>query len=228
MEQFERLRILIGDKNILKLKKIKVVVLGLGGVGGYVVESLVRSGVGSIVIVDYDKVDITNLNRQIISNLDNIGKYKTDLFLERIKKINKDCKVEVINLKIDSSNVYMLFDDVSYVIDCCDDVSCKEEVILKCLEKKIKFYTCMGMGNRLDPSMLEICDIRKTSYDPLAKKIRKWVSDNHIKGKILCCYSKEKPIKTSKKVIGSAVFVPASAGILLASKVINDVINEKK
>lgn len=222
--QFDRIRLLIGNENLDKIRSKRYLVLGLGGVGSYVVESLIRSGVRDIIIVDFDKIDVTNLNRQLMTNLDNIGNYKTDEIEKRIKSINKDVNVVKINEFINEENINKLFDfNPDYVIDCCDTTSVKKDIIRLCLEKNIRFITCMGTGKKLDPSKLEIVDIRKTSYDPLAKKIRKWVNDEKFKGKIMCCYSPEETINTGD-VIGSMMFVPSSAGILIASYVIRDVI----
>lgn len=227
--QFTRLELLIGKDNLIKLKNIKVLVLGLGGVGSYVVESLIRSGVENITLVDFDTIDITNLNRQVMTNLNNVGKYKTDVLEERILSINSDVKIKKINEFINSDNISCLFlSDIDYFIDCCDTLLTKKEVIKYCLEKNIKFITCMGTGNKFDPNKFEIMDIRKTSYDPLAKKIRKWVNDEKIRGKILCCSSKEQPVNIASKTIGSNAFVPASAGLLISSYIVKDVIKNDK
>lgn len=224
--QFTRVELLIGKDNLNKLKNKKILVLGLGGVGSYVVEALVRSGVENIVLVDYDNIDITNLNRQVMTNLDNVGKKKTSVLLDRILSINKDVNVVVVDKFIDQENISCLFEmEIDYFVDCCDTVLTKKEVIKRCLARKIKFITCMGTGNKLDPSKLEILDIRKTSYDPLAKKLRKWVNDEKIKGKILCCASVEQPLKITNKTIASIAFVPASAGLLIASYIVKDVID---
>ena len=227
MDQFARLELLIGKNNLNKIKNTKVVVLGLGGVGSAVVESLVRSGIENITLIDYDKIDITNLNRQIITNLDNIGKYKTDEALKRIKSINKNINVTKINTFIDEENIEILFKDVDYLIDCCDYVKVKKLIIKEALKRNIKFITCCGTGNKLDPSKLEIIDIRKTSYDPLAKILRSFVSKEKLKGKIICCSSKEKPLKINSKTIASNSFVPPTAGLLITSYVINDIIKEE-
>ena len=227
--QFTRLELLIGKENVDKIKKTKVLVLGLGGVGSYVVESLIRSGVSDITLVDFDTIDITNLNRQLMTNLDNIGEYKVDVLEKRIKSINEDVKIKKIKDFIDLNNIDILFNDnPSYIIDCCDSIPTKKELIRKCLKRKIKFITCMGTGNKLDPSKLEIIDVRKTSYDPIAKIIRKFLKDERLNGKVLCCCSREMPIKTNSKIIGSTSFVPSSAGLLITSYVIRDIINEKK
>ena len=220
----DRLELLVKDK-IKDIKTKHVLVIGLGGVGGYTVESLVRSGIEKITIVDYDKIDITNLNRQIISNIGNVGCYKVDEWEKRIKLINPNCKIYKIKDKITIENIDILFQNkVDYIIDACDTVSVKKELILKCIDKKIKFISCMGTGNKMDPSKLKIMDIRDTNYDPLARIIRKMVKDKKIKDKIYVVASNEIPIKRDK--IGSNAYVPSTAGLLLTSYVINDIVGE--
>lgn len=222
---FERLELLIGKENLNKIKTKHILVIGLGGVGSYVVESLIRSGVENITIVDFDKIDISNLNRQLMTNLNNIGKLKTDEIEKRILMINKNVKIKKISKFINEVNYLELFkENIDYLIDAEDSTNTKKLIIKECLKRKIKFITCCGTGNKLDPSKLEIIDIRKTSYDPLAKSLRTWVNKEKIKGKILCCCSKEMPIKVNSKTIGSTSFVPSSAGLLITSYVIKDII----
>lgn len=224
--KFDRLIKVIGSDNFNFIKNKKVLVLGLGGVGGYIVEGLIRSGIENIIIIDSDIVEESNMNRQIIATNKTLGKNKVDVLKERILSINENVKVETINKFIDESNINELFSfDIDYYIDAEDTVKTKQAFIKECLDRKVKFITCLGTGNRLDPSKLEITDIRKTSYDPLARKIRKYVNDNKLKGKIPVLYSKEIPIKTEGKV-GSTIFVPASAGLLIASHVIRDLIKK--
>ena len=220
----DRLELLIGKDKLEKIKNTTVLVIGLGGVGGYAVESLVRSGIKKIIIVDFDKIDITNLNRQIISLKSNIGEYKVDVVEKRIKEIND---IEIIKIKefINEENINDLFlYKPDYVIDACDTINVKKELIRICLKNNIKFISSMGTGNKLDPSKLEIIDVRKTSYDPIAKIIRKMVKDENIKGKIPVICSTEVPIKTNSKTIASNSFVPATSGLLCTSYVINDII----
>lgn len=227
MEQFKRFELLVGSKNIEKINNTKVLVLGLGGVGSYALESIVRSGIGNVVIVDYDKIDITNLNRQLMTNHNNIGFLKTEVWKERIKDINPNCKVEVIEKKLTKDDVKDLFKyGIDYVIDACDTLEVKEELILRCHQNKVKLISSMGTGNKFEPSHLKIMDIRKTSYDPLAKKIRKFVIDNKINYKVTVVCSDELPLKVSNP-IGSTAFVPATSGLLCASYVINDIIKGK-
>ena len=223
---FEREIKLIGEENLEKIKSKTVAVVGVGGVGGYAVESLVRAGISKLIIIYYDIVDITNLNRQIISLQSNIGKYKTDVIKERINNINPDCNVITINTKLNEENLYLLFNEKpDYIIDACDTLKVKEMLILECKKRKIKLISSMGTGNKLNPELLKITDIRKTSYDPLAKKIRKFVVDNKIKGKVMVVSSVEQPKKV-EGVISSISFVPPISGLLCTSYVINDILKE--
>lgn len=226
MNQFDRFELLVGSNNIEKIKNTHVLVLGLGGVGSYALEALVRSGVENIIIVDFDVVDITNLNRQLMTNHQNIGDLKTKVLKERIASINPNCKVKIINKKLTKNDITELFENnLNYIIDACDTLEVKEELILKCHEYKVKLISSMGTGNKFDPTRLKVMDIRKTSYDPLAKRIRKFVIDNKINYKVNVVCSDEQPLKISKQV-GSTAFVPATAGLLCASFVINDIVKE--
>ncbi len=228
MNELSRFELLIGNDNLNKIKNLKVLVLGLGGVGSYAIESLARSGINNLIIVDMDRIDITNLNRQLMTLHSNIGLYKTDVIENRIKDINNNLNVIKITKKIDLNNIDQLISlKPDYIVDACDTIDVKKELIRKCLKNNIKLISCMGTGNKLDPSLLEIVDIRKTSYDPIAKIIRKMVKDEKISKKIMVVCSKEKPIKTDK-VIASNSFVPATAGLLMTSYIINDVIKETK
>lgn len=223
--QFERLELLIGKEKLKRIKKTSVLVIGLGGVGSYAIESLIRSGIENITLVDYDTIDITNLNRQLMTNLNNIGEYKTEVIKDRILSINDKCKITIINSFIDENNIDVLFDEkVDYIIDCQDTIKTKEMIIERCLYNKIKFITCCGTGNKFDPSKLKIINLEKTNYDPIAKILRKWAKDNCIHGKIICCCSDETPKKINSQIIGSNSFVPASAGLLITSYIINDII----
>ncbi len=226
-KKFERLKYLIGEENVESLADKCVLVIGLGGVGGYSVESLVRSGIGHLIIVDGDVVDETNLNRQIIATSSVIGKSKVDLFNSRIKDINPDCVVTQINKFIDKDNIDELFCyDIDYLVDACDSLDTKFLIIKNCLEKNIPLISSMGTGNRMDPSKFSITTLDKTMNDPVAKILRKRVRDEHLKGKIKVLCSSEVPKKLGNK-IGSNSFVPPSAGLLITSYVINDFINKK-
>ena len=223
---FSRLELLIGDK-INEIKTKKVLIIGLGGVGSYAVEGLTRSGIENFIIVDYDKIDISNLNRQLMTNQSNIGEFKTDEIEKRILSINPNCKIEKHTKKIDMDNINELFSsNIDYVIDACDTLSVKLELIRICKKKDIKLISSMGTGNKMDPSRLKITDIRKTSYDPLAKKIRKMVKDERIKGKVMVVCSDEEGFTKVEKTIPSNSFVPATAGLLLASFIIRDIVGD--
>ena len=226
--KFTRLENLIGSFSLEKLKKSTILVIGLGGVGGYVVEALARSGIGNLILVDYDKVDITNFNRQIIAVNSNIDKYKVNCFKERIEGINEYCNVITYNLKLDNDNIKDIFNTkIDFVVDAVDDVRAKVSIINYCLENNIDFISSMGTGNRLDPSKLTIMTLDKTYNDPLARIIRSKF-DKSIQKRITVCTSLELPIKVKdKSVIGSNAFVPSSAGLLIASYIVRK-INETK
>ena len=229
MHRFDRFKKLISEDSFENISSKTVLVVGVGGVGGYVVEALVRSGIGKIIIVDGDVVDETNINRQIIALSSTVGQSKVDVFERRIKDINEKCEVIKINKFIDASNIDILFDyEFDYLVDACDMVSTKLALIDRCILAKRKFISSMGTGNKLDPSMLEIVDVRKTVNDPLARIVRKHVKDKKINDKVLVLSSKELPIKTGDRTPGSTSFVPSSAGLLMASYIIRTFINEDK
>ncbi len=229
MHRFDRFKKLISDETFENISSKTVLVIGIGGVGGYVVEGLVRSGIGKIIIVDGDIVDETNINRQIIALDSTVGQAKVDVFEKRIKDINEKCEVIKINKFIDDSNIDILFDyEFDYLVDACDTVSTKLALIDRCILAKRKFISSMGTGNKLDPSMLEIVDVRKTVNDPIARIVRKHVKDKKINDKVLVLASRELPIKTGDRTPGSTSFVPSSAGLLIASYIIRTFINEDK
>lgn len=223
---YDRITKLIGETNIKKINNTTVAVIGLGGVGGSALECLVRSGIENIIIVDFDKIDITNLNRQIISNINNIGNSKVEEWIKRINIINPNTKVTPLNLKLDMNNIEELFNlKFDYLIDAIDDIPMKEEIIKRCLTNNIEIISSMGTGNKLNPSMLEITDIKNTSYDPIAKKIRKYMKDNNLKRKLPVVYSKEQNNKFEGS-IPSMIFVPSTAGLLCANYVIRKIIEK--
>lgn len=227
MSQFERLELLVNDK-IKEIYNKKVLVIGLGGVGSYAVEALVRSGIQNITIVDNDTISLSNLNRQLMTYHNNIGKFKTDEIEKRILDINPNCKINKINKFITIDNINSLFnEDFDYIVDACDTISVKLELIRISKQKNIKLISCMGTGNKMDPSKLKIMDIRKTSYDPIAKIIRKMVKDERIKGKVMVICSDEVSYTKVTNIIPSNSFVPATAGLLCASYVINDIVGDK-
>lgn len=218
----DRLSKIMDDSTLSKIRNKTVLIIGLGGVGGSSLESIVRMGVNNIIIVDNDVIDETNLNRQILSLKCNIGEYKTDVAKKRIFDINPECNVISINKFIDSTNYLELFSyNIDYVIDACDTVSTKILLIEECLNRNIKIISCMGTGNKFHPEMLEICELKKTSYDPLAKVIRNKFKNE--KRKIMVVYSKEEGVKITDRTPGSTSLVPTTAGIMCASYIINDI-----
>ena len=218
--EFERERLMIGDKLDILANKC-VLVLGLGGVGGYVVESLVRAGIGNLILVDYDIVDVTNINRQIIALQSNIGKKKTACFKERIMDINPNCKVKLMDIFYQEENKEIIFNDkIDYIIDCCDSLESKKTLIIEANKRNIPIISSMGTGNKFHPELFEIDKLKKTEYDPLAKKLRFLLRDNRELLDTMVLYSKEKPLPFQGK-IGSISYVPSVAGLLLTSYVVN-------
>ena len=195
LNQFSRTELLIKKEGIEKLQNVKIAIFGLGGVGSFVVEGLVRVGVKNFVLIDDDKICLTNLNRQIIATRKTIGRYKVDVMKERILEINPDCNVETHQeFFMPGSETNIITNDLSYVIDCVDTVTAKLEIITQCKDKNIPVISAMGTGNKLDPSKFEITDIYKTSVCPLAKAMRKELRKRNIKD-LKVIYSKEEPIK---------------------------------
>ena len=226
MNQFERLELLIGDK-INDIKSKKVLLIGLGGVGSYAAEALVRSGISNITIVDSDRIDISNLNRQLMTYHSNINSFKTDEIEKRILSINPECKIKKITRFVTLDNINDIFkDEYDYIIDACDTITVKLELIRISKKKNIRLISSMGTGNKMDPTRLKIMDIRKTKYDKIAKIVRKMVKDEKIKGKVMVVCSDEEGYVKVKDTIPSNSFVPATAGLLCASYVINDIVGD--
>lgn len=199
LEQFSRTELLIGKKGVEKLNNSKVAVFGIGGVGSFTVEALARAGIGRFVLVDNDKIAMTNLNRQLIATRKTIGRYKSDVAKERILEINPEAEVEVYQeFFLTNSKSNIIKTDLSYVVDCVDTVTAKIEIITKCKEFNIPVISSMGTGNKLEPLKFEIEDIYKTSVCPLAKVIRKELKKRNI-DKLKVLYSKEEPIKIETK-----------------------------
>ncbi len=230
-DRFSRTEMLIGTDGLEKLRNAKVAVFGIGGVGSYVCEGLARGGVGDFILVDFDKVDESNINRQIIAMENTIGKYKVDLMKERILQINPDAKVEAYREFYSDSKSDIITEDLSYVVDCVDTVMAKIAIICRCDELDVPIISAMGAGNKLNPTMFEVADIFDTSVCPLARIIRKDLKKRNIE-KLKVVYSKEPPINTNDceinlnrkdKVKGSVSFVPSVAGLILAGEVIKDI-----
>ena len=221
-----RTEALIGKESLEKLQNSNIVVFGLGGVGSYVVEGLVRAGIQNICIIDKDIVDITNINRQLIADTETVGKAKVDVQEERILKINPLAKVTKLKEFVNKDNIEEIMNEtthIDYVVDAIDTVSSKLEIIKYCNKNNIKIISCMGTGNKLDASKFEITDIFKTSVCPLAKVIRKELKKLNIP-KLTVLYSKEEPRKTNISTPASISFVPSVAGLLIAGKVVQDLI----
>lgn len=227
MEQYSRTEKMIGYENLEKLKNTSVLIAGIGGVGGIALEMIARCGVGNIIIIDFDAFEESNLNRQILSLKNNIGKSKVMVAKERIKEINDSIKVNTIEKKLDN-NLEEIIPKTDYIIDACDDVVAKVALVKYAIKHSIKIISCCGTGNRLNPELLKISNIWKTEYDPLAKKFRHELKKENIKYKLPVVYSEEKPVLKENGVIGSMALVPNAAGILLASYVINHIIKEEK
>ena len=215
-----RLELLIGKDSLEKIKKLKILIVGLGGVGGYTFETLVRSGIENITIVDFDKVDETNLNRQILTNSNNIGKYKTEVALERALLINKNVNINKLNIFLNKDNIDELnINQYDHIVDACDSLDTKELLMNYSYKYKIKLISSLGTAKKMDATKLEITTLNKTSYDALAKLLRKRI-DKKIQNKIIVVSSTEKP--KDIKSLGSNSYVPAMSGILMTNYIIND------
>lgn len=249
LTQFSRTELLLGKEGMERLKNARVAVFGVGGVGGYVCEALVRSGVGSFDLIDDDKVCLTNLNRQIIATRKTVGKYKTEVMKERILDINPDADVRIHNCFFLPENADEFpFEEYDYVVDAVDTVTAKIALVMKAQEKHIPVISSMGAGNKLDGSQFRVADIYKTKVCPLAKVMRRELKKRGVK-KLKVVYSEEQPITpiedmaiscktncicppgaehkcTERRAIpGSVAFVPSVAGLIIAGEVVKDLIN---
>lgn len=247
--QFSRTELLVGKEGLDKLRNSKVMVFGVGGVGSFVVEALARSAVGTIILVDDDTVCLTNLNRQVHATFNTVGKNKVDVMKERILSINKKCNVITHQVFVKKDNISELIpDDVDYVVDAIDTVSAKIALVEYCSEKNIKIISCMGTGNKFDPTMFKIADIYDTKVCPLAKVMRYELRKRGIK-KLKVLYSEEVPTKpktedvvtcktgcvctggtkkcaAKRQIPGSISFVPPVAGMIIGGEVIKDIISD--
>ena len=231
LEQFSRTELLIGKENIEKLQNSKVAIFGIGGVGSYVVEGLARAGIGNFLLVDNDEVSVTNLNRQLIATQNKIGNAKVEVARDRILNINPDANVEIKKDFFMPDSYEFLDESFSYIVDAVDTVTAKIELVLRANKLNIPIISCMGTGNKLDPTRFEVADIFKTSVCPLAKVMRKELKARGIK-KLKVIYSKEEPIKVNavledgvkRQVPASISFVPSVAGLIISGEVIKDII----
>lgn len=226
---FDRTQMLLGADTMNLLKKKKIIVFGIGGVGGFVVEALVRSGIQKISIVDYDIVDITNINRQIIALHSTVGRKKTEVMEERIKDINPDAEVTAFQDKLTPDNIDAFrLNDYDYIVDAIDDVPAKLLLIKTANQLNVPIISSMGTGNKFDPSLLRIDDIKRTNTCPLAKAVRKETAKMGIKS-LKVIFSTEVPHREEQPEDGSRApssiaFVPSTAGLLIASEVIRDLL----
>lgn len=219
----ERLESLVGLDVLKKIKNLNILIVGVGGVGGYTLESLVRCGVENITIIDYDRVDSSNLNRQIISNLNNIGQLKVDVARKRYTNINDKLNLKTMSIFLDKDNIDSInICQFDYVVDACDSVETKALLMSVCVSKNIKIISSMGTAKKMDATKLSITTLDKTNYDKLAKKLRSIVPKN-IQRKIKVVSSTEQ-VKDIN-VLGSNSFVPATSGLLITNYIINDVAN---
>ena len=220
----QRTELLIGAQAVEKLKNSTVAVFGIGGVGSFTVEALVRSGIGKLVLVDNDVVDITNINRQIIANTTNIGKVKVELAKERALQINPNIEVVTYQAFFDESTCDELIStSYSYIVDCIDSIDSKVLLIEKAKNLNIPIISSMGAGNKLDPTKFEVADIYDTCVCPLAKVMRKKLKSRQI-STLKVVYSKEEIYVKNSSVTPSISFVPSVAGLILAGEVIKDLI----
>ncbi|MBE6839509.1 MAG: tRNA threonylcarbamoyladenosine dehydratase [Ruminococcus sp.] len=231
--EFSRTQMLIGDNAMKRLEDSSVIVFGVGGVGSYVVEALARSGVGKLTLVDADKVDITNINRQIIALSSTVGRYKAEVAKERIADINPDCEVTAVNEFYSEENTAGInLSDYDYVVDAIDSVRSKVFLIKSAYEKGVRVISSMGAGNKLDPTKFRVADINKTEVCPLARVMRRELRLAGVK-KLKCVYSTEVAAETSaaengKRLPASIAFVPSAAGLIIAGEVIKDLIKDEE
>ncbi|WP_195937748.1 tRNA threonylcarbamoyladenosine dehydratase [Romboutsia sp. 1001713B170131_170501_G6] len=228
-----RTGLIIGQEGIEKLKNSNVIVFGVGGVGSFAAEAIARAGVGNLTIVDFDDVDVTNINRQLPALHSTVGRDKVDVMKERILDINPDINIKAIkSLYNEETSEELLNEKYDYVVDAIDMVSSKIHLIETCKKKGLEIISSMGMGNKLDPTKIVVTDVHKTTMCPLAKVMRKELRDRKIK-KLKVVFSTEKPRELKEKIMngkkvtpGSISFVPSVGGLVIASVVINDLINK--
>lgn len=236
INEFSRTELLLGTDAIKKLHNAKVAIFGVGGVGGYVCEALVRSGVGHFELIDNDDVSITNINRQIIATHSTVGRNKVDVMTERMLDINPNADIKPRKCFFLPENADEFdFSEYDYVVDAVDTVAAKIELAVRCHQANVPIISSMGAGNKLDPTGFKIADINKTSVDPLARVMRRELRNRGIK-KLKVVYSEEKAIKpvieiqedvNKRSIPGSTAFVPSVVGLIIASEVIKDIIKDR-
>ena len=248
LNQFSRTELVIGKEGLEKLSNAKVAIFGLGGVGSFVLEGLVRAGIGNFVLIDDDRICLTNLNRQILVTRKTVGQPKVEVAKQRILDINPDANVEIHQEFFMPETEGILDNSIDYIVDCIDTVTAKIELVVRADKLNIPIISCMGTGNKLDPTRFEVTDIYKTSVCPLAKVMRKELRSRGIK-KLKVVYSKEEPVRLNettensckhncicppgtkrkctirKQEPGSVSFVPSVAGLIIAGEVVKSILN---
>jgi tRNA A37 threonylcarbamoyladenosine dehydratase len=247
LNQFSRTELAIGPEGVAKLQASTVAVLGIGGVGSMAAEALARSGIGRLILIDKDVVDITNINRQIMALHSTVGQPKAELMAERIKQINPDCDVIALRMFYTEETYQELFKyDLDYVLDCSDTISYKIHLIKQCRGRKIKMISSMGAANKMDPSRFQVADISKTSVDPMARVIRQKLRSEGIKKGVKVVFSTEEPLKPrediTQKIVpdtapkdirkaqmppSSNAFVPPVAGLIMVSVCVRELLGMK-
>jgi tRNA threonylcarbamoyladenosine dehydratase len=244
LHQFSRNELAIGVEGLDVMKRSTVAVLGVGGVGSFAAEALARSGIGRIILIDKDVVDITNINRQLHALLSTIGQPKTELMRERILQINPECEVITLKMFYTEETYEQLFQhQIDYMLDASDTISYKIHLIKECMKRKLPLCTCMGAANKMDPTLFQVADISKTSMDPMARVIRQKLRKEGIKKGVKVVFSTEMPVKPREEVTqrivpetapeirkakqppASNAFVPSVAGLILASVAIRDLLS---
>lgn len=224
-EIFARTEMLIGEDGVKRLSQASVIIFGIGGVGGYTAEALARSGVGHLTLVDSDTVSESNINRQIIATMDTIGRYKADIMSERIRSINPSAEVDARRCFYLPQNSHEFdFTEYDYIVDAVDTVSAKLEIITRAKQCGTRVISCMGAGNKLDPTRFEVADIYKTSVCPLAKVMRRELKKRGVDS-LKVVYSREEPVKAQPagRLPASIAFVPSVAGLIMAGEVVKDI-----
>lgn len=224
----ERSALLLGNEALEILKNKTVLIVGIGGVGSFCVEALARTGIGHLILVDKDKVESSNINRQLLATTETIDQVKVIVMKKRIQTLNPECKVDTYDCFYDCLMDEKIFSQkIDFVIDCIDSIKSKQDLAMACIQRDIPFLSSMGTARRLDPSKLEIMELEKTSYDPIAKRMRNWKRKNKIRNKIwvVCSTEPPRPVEAGKP-LPSMIFVPASAGLLLASECVKKLINK--
>jgi len=229
-----RTKLIVGERGLKKLSEATVAVFGIGGVGGYALEAIARAGVGRIILIDFDRVMPSNINRQILSLNSSMGETKTDVAIKRLKDINPEATLIVHDKRLNSENMSSIVTEkIDYAIDAIDEIEPKIHLILRMLELDIKFISSMGAGNRLDPSKIHVADISKTSYCPLARSVRKKLKEHRVSNGVKCVYSSESPVKDNAtdnpdNTVGSISYLPGIFGLTAAGEIIREIVGDGK